>query len=835
MLLREIPLRKSVRGRLILAFLGITGLSLLAGGAGFHSLTQVNDALNRITEESTPRAMALLAVSTQAERILNAAPALLVVRSEQARQDVSKSVRAEMELLENSLQDAGIDNTRVIGLAEDGVLDLAKQLDGNLTALDGLVLKRIAISSKREDLSHDLQAVSNGALRLIAPAERKLGAQLGAWDRSGASSADALDQSQGQIAQGIIELLPQQDLATLIANVTSTLGTINTAASVEEVDVLSFTLTTALTELEKANGQMPAQLQSRLTRVLGAMHGLAEGDDGIPAVRRSELEIVASAQDLLKKNAFISGQLSNRIGQLVSDAEAQIEEARAHATEVQRLSIQIMIAAGILSLVTSVLVIWLYVGRVLIRRLTSLSGSMLAIADGNLETKLPDPGIDDEIGRMADALKIFRDTAVEVRNSNLREIETARRRLTDAIENSSEGFAFYDRVGNLVICNSRYASLLFPNDEFQITPGTAFRTVMEESAATGNIPAAEGRAEAWIEEQMDLHRNPGEPRLQANANGQWILISERKTRDGGTVAIYSDISDLKSRETELSEKSTALESLSQQLSKYLSPQIYDSIFSGRQEVKLASQRKRLTVFFSDLVGFTATTERLESEDLTRLLNEYLSEMSDIAMAHGATIDKFIGDAIVIFFGDPDTHGVKEDATRCVKMAVAMQKRMKELEKRWQANGLEEPLQCRIGINTGMCTVGNFGSNERMDYTIIGSGVNLAARLEGACRPGKILLSYETYAHVKDVIACEERGKINVKGISEPVSTFEVIDLHDNLDAAVRPIQAFLPYFQLDLDAAKLTPEDRRAALAVLKEAADRLSEGVSGGSLVPCE
>ncbi|MFT5114639.1 MAG: adenylate cyclase, partial [Parasphingorhabdus sp.] len=131
--------------------------------------------------------------------------------------------------------------------------------------------------------------------------------------------------------------------------------------------------------------------------------------------------------------------------------------------------------------------------------------------------------------------------------------------------------------------------------------------------------------------------------------------------DNGTVAIYSDITDLKKREKELTSKSNALEQLSNQLAKYLSPQIYDSIFSGKQEVKLVSERKRLTIFFSDIVGFTATTEKLESEDLTNLLNHYLTEMSQIALNHGATIDKYIGDAIVIFFGDPETLGVKGDA------------------------------------------------------------------------------------------------------------------------------------------------------------------------------
>ena len=163
---------------------------------------------------------------------------------------------------------------------------------------------------------------------------------------------------------------------------------------------------------------------------------------------------------------------------------------------------------------------------------------------------------------------------------------------------------------------------------------------------------------------------------------------------------------------ELSVKTNALEQLSRQLAKYLSPQVYKSIFTGQSEVKVASRRKKLTIFFSDIEGFTETTERLESEDLTQLLNHYLTEMSTIALQYGGTINRYVGDAILIFFGDPETQGVKEDAVACVRMAIAMRKRMRELASIWRASGLEKPLRCRTGINTGFCTVGNFGSEDQ---------------------------------------------------------------------------------------------------------------------------
>jgi len=228
------------------------------------------------------------------------------------------------------------------------------------------------------------------------------------------------------------------------------------------------------------------------------------------------------------------------------------------------------------------------------------------------------------------------------------------------------------------------------------------------------------------------------------------------------------------------------------------------------------------VFFSDIAGFTEITDRVESEELTQLLNQYLTEMSRIALEHGATIDKYVGDGIMIFFGDPESRGLEEDAVACVTMAIAMQERVRELASIWRDAGIEKPLACRMGISTGYCTVGNFGGEDRMDYTIIGNAVNLASRLEQEATPGSVLISFETHALVKNVIRCVERGHIDVRGMSHPVATYEAIGLFESAPGE-EGVREESPNLKLDLKVDDMSDEERRRTAALLQEALDRLT------------
>ena len=267
-----------------------------------------------------------------------------------------------------------------------------------------------------------------------------------------------------------------------------------------------------------------------------------------------------------------------------------------------------------------------------------------------------------------------------------------------------------------------------------------------------------------------------------------------------------------------------LASISMKISRYLSPQIYKGIFSGQKDVVVHTERKRLTIFFSDIKDFTATTERLQPEALTEMLNEYLTEMSAIALKHGGTLDKFIGDAVLVFFGDPETNGAAEDAKACLKMAIDMQRRLGELKAKWRSDGTEEPFVVRMGINSGYCNVGNFGSNDRMDYTIIGAEANLAARLQSIAEGGKIVISYETYALVKDIVDATPLPPITMKGIQREIVPYAVNGLLLGEDHAIRVMSEHFSGLDLHLDIGQLDPAEKARVRAALAEAIAALDE-----------
>jgi class 3 adenylate cyclase/methyl-accepting chemotaxis protein len=813
-----------IRGRLLFSFLGISMFSVLGAGAALYSFIEVGKVLDRVSNTEVPGTIVSLEISRQAERMVGAAPLMLSATTVGLRDQIRNKIANESKRLDQLM--VRLRNSRGGDKIVQTIDWSVPQIRTNLEKLTGLVGQRILLNERRKDALSEFREIHAAIQRHLSSSITELNLKI---ERARAISRESFRSADAKPVLGpqLLELIASRELLRAAQAHLSTIHVIlleiQLAEQPEVVSNLSTRWQIALGALKSHTDHLGPTFADSLTPQFSKLQNTLEGTSKIfPRLTAGAVGAV-NAQVVLNDISWLSEEMSAAVDQLVDGAKKNITSAVAQATSGQRISIRAILAIVLLSLISSILIVWLYVGRNIIARLTELSVCMESVAGGDLKVDLPSSGTD-EIGRMTSALTVFRDTAVEIEENNLREIGQGRQRLVDAIEAISEGFCLFDSNDKLIVANNQYRALMYPGAENTIVEGITFEKLIRNSAENGYIMEAKGRIDEWVAERLQRHRHPGVPQVQQRGDGRWVMVSERRTGDGGTVAVYSDITELKQREEELTDKSNSMEQLSNQIAKYLSPQVYESIFTGKKEVKVASRRRKLTVFFSDIVGFTETADKMESEDLTKLLNHYLSEMSEIALAYGATIDKYVGDAIVIFFGDPETLGVKEDALACVKMAIAMRSKMTELRKAWRDSGIENPLQCRIGINTGYCTVGNFGSEARMDYTIIGSGVNLASRLESATTPGQIMISFETFALVKDEIRCDMIGELKVKGIAYPVETYQVVDTLENLGRDRQYIGEEGPNFTLKIDIEELSVDERSHAVESLNDALEKLKD-----------
>jgi signal transduction histidine kinase/HAMP domain-containing protein len=550
--------RLGVRWRLYLAFLGISAFAVLAAGAAIYSFGEVGKALERITQDRVPSALASLEISRQAERIVAVAPTLLAVTTPAQHAQVSQTVAGEVRHLNqllNELKDSGM-----AGAALGSIETTVARVNTNLTALDALVADYLEAGERKVELLRQLSTTHIATRRLLAPGLLVMEAELSQLGRtlddpnlSGKQRTEIMT----RLVQSIASSPPLQRAQLEALTINDTLVQAASAPQPDDLSILEFPIRRSLDALHQVAAGLGPALKTRILARVAELRDLIDGPGSIFGVRKRELELIAEGERLLGENAELSRQLTAAVDRLVARAEREIRNANLKALSVQRLSTWVLVAVVILSLVSSTLIIWFYVGRNLIARLTALNNSMMAIAGGRLEAAIPAGG-SDEIGDMAKALAGFRDTAIEVRETNLREIREARRRLTDAIESISEGFILFDSEDRLVLSNSRYRENLYPGLADVMVSGTPFETVLRRGAECGLIKGTEGHVDEWVAERLALHRNPRGPHMQQQRDGRWIQISERKTEDGGMVAVYTDVTGLKQAEQALREQSEFL-------------------------------------------------------------------------------------------------------------------------------------------------------------------------------------------------------------------------------------------------------------------------------------
>ena len=213
-----------------------------------------------------------------------------------------------------------------------------------------------------------------------------------------------------------------------------------------------------------------------------------------------------------------------------------------------------------------------------------------------------------------------------------------------------------------------------------------------------------------------------------------------------------------------------------ELKRFLPHQVAEGLMAGQLSASEGFERRKLTMLFADMVGFTDLSDTLEPEELSEVLNEYLREMTAVAVAHRGTLDNYIGDGLMVIFGAPIADDESVQAWAAVRAAFAMKARAEELTAAIRGRGIPADLRVRVGVNTGHCTVGVFGSDILRAYKAVGFAVNVAARLQAEAEPGTVLAGFRTYALVKDRVRAEQRAPLMIKGAARPVEAWEILDL-----------------------------------------------------------
>jgi signal transduction histidine kinase/CheY-like chemotaxis protein len=419
---------------LLLAFLGISALAVVAAAVAIFSFREIGDVLDRITGRRVPAALALQEVSRQAERIASAAPALLAAATPADHAESSRKIAGEMQelaaLLEG-LERRGAADSAALGSMQSAV----SRLQINLEALDKLVADRMVVSELKRGHLRTAMITHSDSQSLLTPWLQIVEGEIAQARRvvdDARLSADQRASAGTRLVASMTSLQALQRVQFLITSISDRLQQIAATDDAESVRVQVFYIQQSLREARETTASLDSRLQLLLIGKLDEFRGQLEGISSIPELRLQELGIVAQATRHLNENATLSRDVTQATDRLVSLAKRDITQANEDAQSVERFSATVLIAAVVLSLVSSILIVWLYVGRSIVSRLTALSRSMLAIAEGNLTVTLPTRG-SDEIAEMGRVVELLRKNTVE-RDELLVERAQAADRLEKQVE-----------------------------------------------------------------------------------------------------------------------------------------------------------------------------------------------------------------------------------------------------------------------------------------------------------------------------------------------------------------------------------------------------------------
>jgi adenylate cyclase len=537
--------RLGIRARLLLAFLAVSSFSLLAAAAAFHGYLALGRAVERITEERAPAGLAALDLSRQVERIVAAGPALLAARTPEERStvDVSK-VHAALGSLISSLGSPlarGVEG----GESLKALVGAVDHFSSNIGALWALVGNRILATRDKEELLGRLAETTIGAQRLVADRLLAMDSQVAMWRSSmaaGVGDGGTLELKSGALRALLGIYLPLQKAQLEISSVSD--GLVSVAAdALPRLPLQISPLRRSIDALRVLTSELDEPLRDQLSERVVELASFVDGPHSIPAARKRELGLLDTGERLLAENMALLSTLTDTVDRLVANARSGMVEAAELAGDAQRFGSTVLAAAVLLSLVTSGLIVWLYVDRSLLTRLGAVSRGMQAIASGDLRTPLPAAG-GDEIGRMAQALHSFRDTAVEVEEQRLRE----RQVVLDTID---YGVLILDPSLRVRLFNRAFVDLSGLDDAI-LRAQPAIREIMERSRERGIYGIPDADWPAYVETRLaELRAGTVAPREWQLADGRVVECQCVPLPDGGRMLSYFDLTRLKQAEDEL--------------------------------------------------------------------------------------------------------------------------------------------------------------------------------------------------------------------------------------------------------------------------------------------
>ena len=574
--------RLGVRGRLLLAFFGISAFAVLGGGAALYSFHGIDQVLSLITQRRIPVVVQSQEISQHAERITAAAPALLTVASQTEMDQWWRGISTEVitlnELLTHLRKD-GVDSATLQSLESD-----VEGLRSNLQALDQLMRDRLVLGEqKKEVLSKSIQVAAE-LQNLLAPWVSDMDERIAQWRRitvdpnASVERRTAADREFEKSLAWFRALQTSEVLASSISDL------LQRAASTDDASAAAiggFRTRQAVNELERLANLLDPKPRSVMMETITRLHPYTAGADSVASLRRRELALTESATQLLAKNTDLSKRLAATVHNLVTGARTEIDNANAQALGVVKFSTFAVITAVVLSIISSTLIVWLYVSRNIVRRLTVLSNGMLAIAGGSLHAPVAAEG-GDEVAAMGRAVEVFRRNTLE-RDELLSERAQAAARLEKLVDertgelqqregvlrvtfdNMTHGVIMFDAQLRLASWNRQLAQMLdLPDSFFAQKPSFAdFIRYLAERGEYGsaNIDAKIQRFIADVNRHYSFERT--------RPNGTVLEIRHNPLPEGGIVIIYSDITERKSNEEALKVARDHAEAMSRTKSSFL--------------------------------------------------------------------------------------------------------------------------------------------------------------------------------------------------------------------------------------------------------------------------